>query len=168
VILCIQSAITCLDSNFKFWKTRGRLHISMFSLIRSIHRRMHKILSHNAQNYEFFFSKIYSQWILNCVKKYQEFIGENRFLIGCFVEKLSWKNGRDYSGRTHADMCEHVSATVRCNVQIAERFLCGNELVLIHATIRFYALSRKKPFCAAWPRILCVRSVGSASNSPAG
>jgi hypothetical protein len=34
-----------------------------------------------------------------------------------------------------------VSATVRCNIQIAERFLHSNKLVLIHATTRFYALS---------------------------
>jgi hypothetical protein len=36
-----------------------------------------------------FFSKIYSQWILNRAQKCQEFNGENRFLIRCFIEKLS-------------------------------------------------------------------------------
>jgi hypothetical protein len=38
------------------------------------------------------------------------------------------------------NMCRPASAAVRCNVQIADRFLCGNELILIHATTRFYAL----------------------------
>jgi hypothetical protein len=75
---------------------------------------------------------------LESCKKYQEFNDENRFLIGCFVEKLLWKMEEI---RMDARMCEHVSAAVRCNVQIAERFLCGNELVLIHPTTGFYALS---------------------------
>jgi hypothetical protein len=39
-------------------------------------------------------------------------------------------------------MCQPASATVRCNIQIAEKFLCGNELILIHGTTRFYTLSR--------------------------
>ena len=30
VIICIQSAITCHDSNFKFWRRRGRLHVERF------------------------------------------------------------------------------------------------------------------------------------------
>jgi hypothetical protein len=38
--------------------------------------------------------------------------------------------------------CQPVSAAVRCNIQIAEMFLHSNELVLIHTTTRFYALSR--------------------------
>jgi hypothetical protein len=39
-------------------------------------------------------------------------------------------------------MCQPTSAAVRCNVQTAERFLCGNELILMHATTKFYALLR--------------------------
>jgi hypothetical protein len=57
----------------------------MLLLTRSIHRRMHKILSYNTQNYEFyFFSKIYSQLIFNRAQKCQEFNGENRFLNQMF------------------------------------------------------------------------------------
>jgi hypothetical protein len=40
-------------------------------------------------------------------------------------------------------MCQTASTAVRCDVQIAERFLCGNELILIHATTRFYAFRDK-------------------------
>ena len=79
---------------FKFQILKNMRLSWCFLLIRSI--RIHKTLSHSAQNYEIlFFSKIYSQRILNRAQKYQEFNGENRFWIGCFVEKLSWKNGRD-------------------------------------------------------------------------
>jgi hypothetical protein len=38
--------------------------------------------------------------------------------------------------------CQSVSAVVRWNVQLGERFLCGNELALFHATTIFYVLSR--------------------------
>jgi hypothetical protein len=51
--------------------------------------------------------------------------------------------------RMDACMCQPVSATVRWNVQLVERFLCGNELILIYPTTNFYATSRSILFCAA-------------------
>jgi hypothetical protein len=42
----------------------------------------------------------------------------------------------------YVSMYQLASDAVRCNVQLAERFLYGNKLVLIHATTIFYALSR--------------------------
>jgi len=79
---------------FKFQILKNMRSSWCFLLTRSI--RMYKTLSHSTQNYEFlFFSKRYSQQILNRAQKYQEFNGENLFWIRCFVEKLSWKNGRD-------------------------------------------------------------------------
>ena len=48
--------------------------------------------------------------------------------------------------------CMHVSALsgcVRWNVQLAERFLCGNELIFIRLTTNFYATLQQKYFCAA-------------------
>jgi len=44
--------------------------------------------------------------------------------------------------QTCVSMCRSMSAGVRCNVQIAERFLCSNELIFIYTTTRFCALSR--------------------------
>jgi hypothetical protein len=44
--------------------------------------------------------------------------------------------------QTCVSMCQPASAAVRYNVQLTEMFLCGNGLILIHATTRFYALSR--------------------------
>jgi hypothetical protein len=44
--------------------------------------------------------------------------------------------------QAYVSTCQPTSAAVRCNVQITERFLRGNELVLIYATTRFYTLSR--------------------------
>jgi hypothetical protein len=38
-------------------------------------------------------------------------------------------------------MCQAMSAIVRCNVQITERFLRSNKLIFIHATTIFYAMS---------------------------
>ena len=55
-----------------------------------------------------------------------------------------------------------LSGCVRWNVQLVERFLCGNELIFIHPTTSFYVSSRQKHFCAAWSEILCIRSAGSA------
>jgi hypothetical protein len=46
-------------------------------------------------------------------------------------------------------LCQRVSGAVRWNVLLAKRFLCGNELILIHPTTNFYATSRPKLFCAA-------------------
>jgi hypothetical protein len=40
-------------------------------------------------------------------------------------------------------MCQPASAAVRCDVQIAEMFLYGNKLILIHTTTRFYAFRDK-------------------------
>jgi hypothetical protein len=63
---------------------------------------MHKIMNFN------FFSKIYSQWILNRAQKYQEFNGEN-----LFESDVSLRNCREKGKRlewTHA--CRHVSACV--------------------------------------------------------
>ena len=46
-------------------------------------------------------------------------------------------------------MCQSMSTLVRCNIQIVERFLRSNELVLIHPSTNFYATSRPKLFYAA-------------------
>ena len=148
VILCIQSAITCHDSNFKSWKkTRsstcfyaldhkflcvdesmmlveaimvvpGGMFVSrrgfyvvtkLFFIhqtinfyatsapktflriltIDSMHPISHHVPWFKFQIYEFkFFFEKYSQWILNRAQKCQEFNGENRFWIRCFVEEL--------------------------------------------------------------------------------
>jgi hypothetical protein len=53
-------------------------------------------------------------------------------------------------------MCQLALVCVRWNNQLAERFLCGNELVLIHSTIGLYASSWQKRLYAVWPGNLCV------------
>jgi hypothetical protein len=50
------------------------------------------------------------------------------------------------------DACMHASALsgcVRWNVRLERRFLYGSELIFIHPTINFYAMSRQKCFCVA-------------------
>jgi hypothetical protein len=62
----------------------------------SIHPIGHHVPWFKFHIYEFlFFSKKYSQWILNRAQKCQESNGEKCFWIECFVKELSWKNGRD-------------------------------------------------------------------------
>jgi hypothetical protein len=66
-----------------------------------------------------------------------------------FESHVSLRNCREKIGEIRVDarmqayvsMCQPASATVRCNVQNVERFLHGNELVLIYITTRFYTLS---------------------------
>jgi hypothetical protein len=58
-------------------------------------------------------------------------------------------------------MCQLASARVRWNSQLAERFICGNELVLIHSTIGLYASSRQNVLYVVWPGNLCIRSAVS-------
>jgi hypothetical protein len=74
-----------------------------------------------------------------------------------FESDASLKNYCEKIEEIRMDICTHVcvslcqclSGVVRWNVQLAERFLCGNELILIHPTTNFYTISRPKLFCAA-------------------
>jgi len=67
-----------------------------------------------------------------------------------FESDVSLRNCREKTEEIRVDvriqtcvsMCQSMSAIVRCNVQITERFLCSNELILIYTTTRFYTLSR--------------------------
>jgi len=59
-------------------------------------------------------------------------------------------------------ICQSMSALVSCNIQIVERLLRSNELVLIHPSTNFYATSRPKLFYAAWSRFSCIRLTGSS------
>jgi hypothetical protein len=52
--------------------------------------------------------------------------------------------------------CQLVSGAVWWNTQLSERFLCIDELTLIHPTTSFYASLRQKRLYAACSRILCV------------
>jgi hypothetical protein len=47
----------------------------------------------------------------------------------------------DTSMHACVSACQPVSGAIRQNVQLAERFLCSNELILIHPTTNFYATS---------------------------
>jgi hypothetical protein len=66
---------------------------------------------------------------------------ESDVLLRNYREKME-EIRMDARMQTCVSTCQSVSAAVRCNIQTAERFLRGNELVLIHATTRFYTLSR--------------------------
>jgi hypothetical protein len=58
--------------------------------------------------------------------------------------------------------CQLVSGAVWWNTQLGERFLCVDELTLIHPTTNFYVTSRPKLFCAAWSGFLYIRLAVSA------
>ena len=59
-----------------------------------------------------------------------------------FESDVSLRNCREKTEEIRVDarmqtcvsMCQSMSAVVRCNVQIIEKFLCINELILIHTT----------------------------------
>jgi hypothetical protein len=53
----------------------------------------------------------------------------------------------DASMHACVSSCQPVSGAITWNIQLAERFLYGNELILIHSTTNLYATSRPKLFC---------------------
>jgi hypothetical protein len=71
-----------------------------------MHPMGHHVPDSNFKFMNLKFSKTYSKWILNHAQKCQEFNGENRFSIGCFVEeqligtqlKFEEREGRDLEG----------------------------------------------------------------------
>jgi hypothetical protein len=100
LILCIQSAITCHDSNFKFIIFFYFLNIHNWSWIvhKNVRSPMVKTifeLDASSRNYR---------------KKMKEIR-----MDGCMHACISLR--------------QRVSGAVRWNVQLAERFLCGNELI---------------------------------------
>jgi hypothetical protein len=62
--------------------------------------------------------------------------------------------------------CQLVSGAVWWNTQLGERFLCVDELTLIHPTTSFYASLRQKHLYAAYSRILCVQLARTPGGPP--
>jgi hypothetical protein len=72
------------------------------------------------------------------------------------------KNYREKIEEIKVDACMSVCVSL-CQVAglLVERFLCSNELVLIHSTTGFYGSSRQKRFCVVKYGILCILLVGT-------
>jgi hypothetical protein len=59
-----------------------------------------------------------------------------------FELDASLRNYNEKMNEIRLDACMHACvSSVKWNVQLARRFLCGNKLIFIHPTANFYATS---------------------------
>ena len=110
--------------------------------IDSMHPIGHHVPWFKFQIYEFYFFKNIFTMDLESWTKISGVQLWKLFLNQMLRWEIIIKNGRDWIG-LHA--CKHasgVSVFVRWNFQLMERFLCGNELILIDTTTKFYASTR--------------------------
>jgi hypothetical protein len=172
VTICIQSAIMWHDSNFKFINFKylyASWPVTICNIFQTFSMHPDQWL-YTSNRSSCGMIQILNLWILKKFKNIFTMVLNRAKNIRSLMVKIvfesniSLRNYREKIEEIKVDAC--MSAYVGlCQVTglLAERFLYGNELVLIHSNTGFYGSSRQKRFCAVRHRILCillVRSLG--------
>jgi hypothetical protein len=151
-IVCLEGSVLYVSMHIDKW----------FYASNQLSRAMVQIL-----NFKFFQKYIHNwSWIVhkNVRSSMVKTVLQSETSLRNYREKIE-EIRMDVSMHACVSSCQPMSGAIRWNVQLTKKFLCDNELILIHLTTNFYAISRSKFFCAAWPGFLCIRLTRSARAS---